>query len=717
MALAFLLLIMVFARVILRITDRGSVERAVFLRAHVADRLVELYETMAERFSEDEMPCECDAVMERLDPMARWRISLAYGARLVLLAILCQAFVIAGLAPAWALAVIPAASTFLLPALDAWLLARQGRTAPPAKTPAQRAVEIMANLICGVLAWAAFSICLGGREDPLFLAFTAYVLLSAAYLARRLGMRLAQRYASPQFDRCATQDTVLYLRSFSDDHLPVYSPVTDGDLRSLLWPRISFEEFVSYCAAATCGNLITIGRPGERLPRAGAWRSYFDDDAWQEAVRLTMLRCGTILLTVGSTEALSWEIRHVKKWGMLNKCVFLVPPLPGEQARRRLELTLDALGIQEDEKNGEIPESPHFIAGFRILPGGSVQWLLCTGRDWGAYFFSIARSTGAASRRLRTGAREHDAGAAGDGKGALERSEGATGGDKGALERAGREARARRRPLSPSEPVAKAARMTAEAGALFEAQENYAHAAVLYGTCIGRLSREPDSSPEALMYLRVMRLRCKIRAGTWSASELIPEMERLVRDAEQVPFVWISPTFEVLGRDGFQAWMLSKIAAFHCALGNRGEERAAWERCLEAATRAGGVPGATDAHINLALLGRDPAERREHAERALELAESISDARRIAEAQEWLAHALANERDERWLDDLIDAIRALSDLGESERALGACRRGIVDANVLEDEQAKRKLLELEAEIAGAEGAPHHPASREARQQH
>ena len=64
MALVFLLLIMVFARVILHVTDRGSVERAVFLHAHVADRLVELYETMAERFPEGEIPCECDAVME-----------------------------------------------------------------------------------------------------------------------------------------------------------------------------------------------------------------------------------------------------------------------------------------------------------------------------------------------------------------------------------------------------------------------------------------------------------------------------------------------------------------------------------------------------------------------------------------------------------------------------------------------------------------------------
>ncbi len=618
MTLVVLILLMALVRAALRITDRGFLERALPCRRRFTDPIVASYEAVAKNLPEDEIPFEFDAVAERLDPAARGRISLAYGARLIVLAALCQGAVAVGLAPVWALAVIPAASVSLLPKLDAKLLARQGRTTPPAETAPQRVVGFVADLACGIFAWLAFALCFSGMWHPLPAAISAYALLLVAYLARRLGQRLAQRFASPQFENSATRNTVLYLRSFSDDRLSLYSPVTDGDLRSLLWPRISFEEFVSYCAGAACGNLITIGRPGERLPRAGAWRSYFEDDAWQEAVRITMLCCGTILLTVGSTESLSWEIRHIKKWGMLNKCVFLIPPLSKKQFRKRLGLALDMLGVPADERSDEILDIGPFVAGFRILPEGAVQWLLCAGRDWGAYFFSIARATGAASRRLREEAHDN----------ARPELNGDT------LELAGRDARARQRPLSPPRSVAKAARMTLAAGASFETGEGFVQAVAQYQTSIDRLLRGRSSSPEALMYLRVVCLRCKIRSKEWDESELVPEMEQLVRDSKQMPFVWVSPFFEVLEGAEFRAWILGMIACAHRDLGARDKERDAWERSFEEAACAGDVPRALKAQLLLADLGRNPAETLRHAEKALELANGISDAQSAAEAKQ-----------------------------------------------------------------------------------
>lgn len=633
MALIVLILLMALIRIMLRITDRGSLERAILSRRRFADPIVTSYETMAGQIREDEMPFEFDAVAERLDPGARGRISRAYGARVVILAALCQGAAVVGLAPTWVLAVIPAASTFVLPALDAELLARQGRTAPPAKTPAQKSVELVANLMCGALAWPAFYLCFERGDNPVPVALAAYALLLAAYLARRLGMRLAQRFASPQFEKSATRDTVLYLRSFSDDRKSLYSPVTDGDLRSLLWPRISFEEFVSYCAGAACGNLITIGRPGERLPRAGAWRSYFEDDAWQKAVRTTMLRCGTILLTVGSTEALGWEIRHIKKWGMLNKCVFLVPPLPKEQFRRRLELALDTLEVGEDKRSREILDSAPFVTGFRILSGGSIQWLLCSGRDWGAYFFSISRATGAASRRLREHAHGNDEAEAAENVGERAAHQ------DDALEQTGFETRSRQKPLAPPRPVAKVARMTLRAGMQFEADEANAQTVAQYQACLDETLQKDKSSPEALMYLRIMCLRCKIRSREWRTSELIPEMEQLARDSAGMPLIWISPAFEVLSGDEFRAWVLGMIAYAQHEMGAEDKERDAWARCFESAARAGNVLRAIKAQLSLATLGRDAIEMREHAEQALELADGISDARLAAEARQLLARA------------------------------------------------------------------------------
>lgn len=173
MALIVLILLMALIRIMLRITDRGSLERAILSRRRFADPIVTSYETMAGQIHEDEMPFEFDAVAERLDPGARGRISRAYGARVVILAALCQGAAVVGLAPTWVLAVIPAASTFVLPALDAELLARQGRTAPPAKTPAQKSVELVANLMCGALAWPAFYLCFERGDNPVPVALAA----------------------------------------------------------------------------------------------------------------------------------------------------------------------------------------------------------------------------------------------------------------------------------------------------------------------------------------------------------------------------------------------------------------------------------------------------------------------------------------------------------------------------------------------------------------
>ena len=712
MALAFLLLIMAFVRMLLFATDRGSRERMMFSLANTRETLRALYETTASQYSEDQLPFEFDDFVELLAPGGRKRIARSYGTRLVIAAVVCQVLTSFTPIPGWTLAPIPAVLIPLLPVIDAWLIGSLDRDRSPRKTRGQRAVEVATSLACIAFAWPAFHLCYAAEGSVVPRALVAYALLFASYLARRMGSRLAQRFASPQFERYATEDSVLYLRSFSDDRLSLYSPVTDGDLRTLLWPRISFEEFVGYCAwAAGCGNLITIGRPGEQLPLAGAMRSYFDDDTWQEAVRVTMLRCGTILLTMGSTESLGWEIRHVKKWGMIHKCFFLAPPLPEKEARARIERTLDALGISEDEKSREIPVTPEIVTGFRIMRDGSVQWQLCSGRDWGAYFFAISRATSAKSRSLRasTEAVPQDGGTSANPDSATEASASESSGSP--LEQAVQETKARQHPLTPPVSVSRAAKASAEAGALFLTEDDYARAAELYDSHADELSRKPDASPEALMYLRVTGLRSQIRAKTGSGDELVARLKQLIRDSAQTSFVWISPTFKVLRGDEFRAWSYRLLAAAYGELRDWDGQRKAWERCSEESAHAGDVPGAIDAELGLASLGRDSAEMRRHAERALELASGISDAIRTAQSKEWLAHARSFEPS--WSENLADVIDTLMDLGEPSLAAEACRRGLIDADRLSDDQAKRKLLELGASIPGDAGAAFRHQSTEA----
>lgn len=214
-----------------------------------------------------------------------------------------------------------------------------------------------------------------------------------AYCIGRLGGRLATRFSSPQFERYATSETILYLRSFTDEHIGIHTDFPDFEsntcLRTLLWPRVSFEELLSMCSWAVQGNMITVGRPGEWLPKAGAMRGYYDNDQWQQAIHTTALRAKAIILTLGATQSLGWEIRHIKEWGLLTKCTFVIPPLGSHQVRHRVRLALDALGVDHTEYDKIAAYPWQLPVAFTIIEDGTVVWFMSRGRNWLAYLGTV----------------------------------------------------------------------------------------------------------------------------------------------------------------------------------------------------------------------------------------------------------------------------------------------------------------------------------------
>lgn len=154
-------------------------------------------------------------------------------------------------------------------------------------------------------------------QDEVIAAAAAVLVLlisAMAYAIVRMGNRLVVAGTPDVFRRQADESCYLYLRSFNDDNISMQSPLNDSGLRSLLWPRIGFEELLALLMNASVGRLITIGHPTERLPRVGAYRNYFNEDEWREGIRVTAERVRGIVLTVGATESLAWEVRHLKEW-------------------------------------------------------------------------------------------------------------------------------------------------------------------------------------------------------------------------------------------------------------------------------------------------------------------------------------------------------------------------------------------------------------------
>jgi hypothetical protein len=130
-----------------------------------------------------------------------------------------------------------------------------------------------------------------------------------------------------------SENTILYLRPFVADKTPVpYTTPLDtwvlaGMFDMRVWTGLllrlrgvtRYEEFIAY-AFRRLGTLVTIGDPTEQLPQLGATRVYVPSsgsvgsvgtDAWQTEVAKQIACAKLILLHVGSSAGIRWEIERV----------------------------------------------------------------------------------------------------------------------------------------------------------------------------------------------------------------------------------------------------------------------------------------------------------------------------------------------------------------------------------------------------------------------
>ena len=114
---------------------------------------------------------------------------------------------------------------------------------------------------------------------------------------------------------------VLLLRSFTDDSVELQRSAPE------LWGvRLThrFEESIKE-HLASYGPLIAVGKPGS-LPEFGAARAFLAEDAWQPQVLDWMAQAVLIVVMLGQTKWVRWEIEQIIDRHYLNKCVFLIPP-------------------------------------------------------------------------------------------------------------------------------------------------------------------------------------------------------------------------------------------------------------------------------------------------------------------------------------------------------------------------------------------------------
>lgn len=84
------------------------------------------------------------------------------------------------------------------------------------------------------------------------------------------------------------------------------------------------------------GLPVCVGRPGERLPPSGFHRLYFRDEDWQDSVSAMASSATCIVLLMGKTQGLTWELTHILDSRWLTKTILLVPSRKHHKHREAL---------------------------------------------------------------------------------------------------------------------------------------------------------------------------------------------------------------------------------------------------------------------------------------------------------------------------------------------------------------------------------------------
>lgn len=201
------------------------------------------------------------------------------------------------------------------------------------------------------------------RATPMVVLGIAVVGLEAITWSR-LPIRFSKRLMQPRVRVKIDSDDrppVLLLRSFQDDSLEVRPPVAlTGAIDTFsgeVWVR--FEEIIAWVAWRV-GPVRTLGQPGTRLQPLGAVRDYYDDSDWKAAIKRLTETAQCLVLVVGRSPSLFWEIRELQGLGKLSQAIFVFPPVNPRESSERILMLCSALGMN--------PE---------VLSIREGRWLLC----------------------------------------------------------------------------------------------------------------------------------------------------------------------------------------------------------------------------------------------------------------------------------------------------------------------------------------------------
>jgi hypothetical protein len=187
----------------------------------------------------------------------------------------------------------------------------------PGAGKAQKRIGMALLIIGSLLSLPVAAVPAEGMGDSPVINFLFYgrwlVTLPTAMLGAFLFFR-GRQYAARAIAETILGDSnpdVLYLRDFQTDPSIIrHVASTLGVFFDLRLPMLTSEEEQLAEVLKPFGELVAIGRPGERLPKPGAARRYVPDEEWKDVVTEQMRSARLVVIRAGSGEGLLWELKQ-----------------------------------------------------------------------------------------------------------------------------------------------------------------------------------------------------------------------------------------------------------------------------------------------------------------------------------------------------------------------------------------------------------------------
>jgi hypothetical protein len=217
-----------------------------------------------------------------------------------------------------------------------------------------------------------------------YVAMFVSILITVSVIQILLRARKFTVASAEQVLTADPRSPVIYMRSFKDD-AAASAPVLSGPPGwALLFPKelVTEEEIVARILN-DFGPMVTIGKPGEPLRELGAARMYVSEQEWHDRVAGLMQSAKLVVLRLGQTEGLWWELEQAIGKMRPEQLLVFVPRVGDKAAREAIRRRAETLFPKP------LPEFTR--SDSRVAGVGSLRGILYFDPDWTAHYIDLTR--------------------------------------------------------------------------------------------------------------------------------------------------------------------------------------------------------------------------------------------------------------------------------------------------------------------------------------